>query len=169
MAGAVNSVILRRLQMIELAAGVVLVGGTFYTAFRYKQWLNWVVLVLAAAMLTTAVYYTAILFPKVDALRVSIGNFDSVPAEKAELHAEFDRGHVQYSALVKGVLACGVLVLVLHTVAFVRYTELHADRYRELEGKWLAHKEREKRGEPPAIEKESGENGTRAPDREPAR
>jgi hypothetical protein len=147
LAGAINSVMLRRLQMIELAAGVVLLGGTFYAAFRYKHWLNWIVLGISALMLATSIYYTVILFPKMDGLRAAIGNFDNVPAEKMELKNQFDRGHQLYSTLVKGVLLGGVLVLVLHTVAFVRYTELHAERYRELHSRWQFWQKNQKEGD----------------------
>jgi hypothetical protein len=142
LAGAINTMILRRLGMIELAAGVLLVGGTFYTAFRYKHVLNWVVLVISVAMLGTAFYYTNVLYPKMETVRVAIGDFDNVPVEKMELKAEFDQGHKRYSTLVKGVLAGGILVLILHTVAFVRYTEMHEDRYRELHSRWRAHLEK---------------------------
>ncbi|MDB5036209.1 MAG: hypothetical protein JWQ98_3450 [Chlorobi bacterium] len=136
MAGAVNSAILGRLKDIEIVAGVLLLGGTFYTAFRYRHWLNWAVLLLSLGMLGTAGYYSSILYPKMESLRVAIGDFDNIPAEKMEMKAEFDRGHILYSTLVKGVLGGGVLVLILHTVAFVRYTELHASRYRRLENDW---------------------------------
>jgi len=142
LAGAVNSAILGRLGKIEIVAGVLLVGGTFYAAFRYRHVLNWVVLVISAAMLVTAAYYTTTLFPKMDALRVEIGDFDHVPTEKLALREEFEQGHKTYSSLVKGVLAGGVLVLVLHTIAFVRYTEVHARRYRTLESEWKKLKER---------------------------
>lgn len=142
LAGAVNSAILGRLGKIEIVAGVLLVGGTFYTAFRYRHLLNWIVLAISAAMLVTAAYYTTTLYPKMDALRVEIGDFDHVPSEKFALREEFDRGHETYSSLVKGVLGAGVLVLVLHTIAFVRYTEVHARRYRTLEGEWKKLKEK---------------------------
>jgi Domain of unknown function (DUF4149) len=142
LAGAVNSAILGRLGKIEIVAGVLLVGGTFYTAVRYKHLLNWAVLVLSAAMLVTAAYYTSTLYPKMDTLRVEIGDFDRLPAEKAALREQFDQGHATYSALVKGVLATGVLVLVLHTIAFVRYTEVHANRYKVLEDEWRRFKEK---------------------------
>ncbi len=142
MAGAVNSVILGKLGKIEIIAGVLLVGGTLYTAARYKHLLNWVVLLLSAGMLATAIYYTGTLFPRIDAIRVAVGDFDHVPAEKMVLKAEFDRGHEQYSMLVKGVLGAGLLVLVLHTVAMVRYTEFQANRYRTLEVEWLRLRER---------------------------
>ena len=136
MAGAVNSAILGRLNYIEMGAGVLLMGGVFYTAIRYRQWMNWLSLVIVIAMVGTAAYYTGTLYPKMEALRVSIGDFDNLPAEKMVLKEEFDKGHKLYSALAKGVLAGGVLVLILHTVGFVRYTEHHASRYRELESDW---------------------------------
>lgn len=136
MAGAVNSAILGRLNYIEIAAGVLLMGGTFYTAVRYRQWLNWLVLVVVIGMVGTAAYYTGTLYPKMESLRVAIGDFDNIPAEKLSLKNEFDQGHKLYSSLAKGVLGAGVLVLILHTVAFVRYTESHARRYRALESDW---------------------------------
>ena len=130
LAGAVNSAILSRLGMFEVACGVVLVGGTFYAAFRYGQWVNWGAFLLSVSMLCAALYYTNVLFPRVDALRASIGNFDSVPAEKAELKQQFDEGHQRYSTLARGVLLGGVLVLVLHTVGLIRHFE--SKRGREL-------------------------------------
>jgi hypothetical protein len=136
MAGAVNSAILGRLNYIEMGAGVLLMGGTFYTAIRYKQWMNWLSLAIVIAMVGTAAYYTGTLYPKMESLRVAIGDFDNLPAEKMVLKEEFDKGHKLYSALAKGVLGGGVLVLILHTIGFVRYTEHHASRYRELESDW---------------------------------
>jgi hypothetical protein len=155
LAGAINSAILHKLGMIELAAGVLLVGGTFYTAIRYRSWMNWVVLVLSVGMLATAVYYTNVLFPRIDELRIAIGDFDNVPAEKAAWRAEFGREHELYSTLVKGVLGAGVLVLVLHTIAFVRYTELHAERYRELHSKW-SERDKQKPKEPEDLPESVG-------------
>ncbi|MBS1910409.1 MAG: DUF4149 domain-containing protein [Bacteroidetes bacterium] len=141
MAGAINSVILGRLGTIEIIAGVLLVGGTLYTAARYKHLLNWFVLLLASGMLATAVYYTGTLYPRMDMLRTEIGDFDHVPAEKMLLKAQFDDGHRLYSLLVQCVLGAGVVVLVLHTAAMVRYTELSANRYKTLETEWLRFKE----------------------------
>jgi hypothetical protein len=141
LAGAINTAILRKLGMIELAAGVLLVGGALYTAIRYRHWLNWTVLLISIAMLVTAYYYTNVLFPKMEELRVAIGDFDNVSAEKVLMKTEFDHGHEHYSMLVKGVLFGGVLVLILHTVAFVRYTEMHAARYRELHSRWSAQQQ----------------------------
>lgn len=141
LAGAVNSVILGRLGKIEIVAGVLLVGGTLYTAARYKHLLNWLVLLLSVGMLATAIYYTGTLYPRMESLRVAIGDFDHLPAEKMTLKAQFDEGHVLYSTLVKGVLGAGLLVLALHTVAMVRYTEHQANRYRTLEHEWLQFKD----------------------------
>jgi hypothetical protein len=119
-AGAVNTVILNRLGMLEIVAGVVLVGGTLYGVIRVGSWMNWGALVLSIAMLATAAYYTNVLFPDVNRLRIEIGSFESIPAEKAPLKAEFDRGHALYSTLAKGVLGAAIAVLVLHTVSLVR-------------------------------------------------
>ncbi len=149
MAGMVNSAILGRLGKIEIVAGVLLVGGTLYTAARYKQWLNWLVLAMSVGMLATTAYTSSKLFPKMNELRLAIGDFDHIPAEKEPLKVEFDRGHKLYSNLEKGVLFGGVLVLILHTVAFIRYTEMHARRYRTLESEWrkLAEERRAVRDE----------------------
>ncbi len=146
LAGAVNGEIIRRLGMFEIVAGVLLVGGTLYTAFRYRQWMNWATLVISAAMLATAFYYTNVLFPRVNATRIAIGDFDAIPAEKMALRDAFDADHRLYSSLAKGVLFGGVVVLVLHTVGFVRYTELHARRYRELERSVRSSRKDEEKG-----------------------
>ncbi|HVK39522.1 MAG TPA: DUF4149 domain-containing protein [Candidatus Kapabacteria bacterium] len=119
-AGAVNTTILNRLGMLEIVAGVVLVGGTLYGAIRVGSWMNWSALVLSIAMLATAAYYTNVLFPDVNRLRVEIGSFESIPTEKEPLKAQFDRGHRLYSTLAKGVLAAAIAVLVLQTVSLVR-------------------------------------------------
>ena len=85
-----------------------------------------------------------------DTLRMEIGDFDHIPAEKLALREQFDNGHATYSALVKGVLGAGVLVLVLHTIAFVRYTEVHANKYKVLEDEWKLFKEKLGIGKDPA-------------------
>jgi hypothetical protein len=123
LAGAINSAILSRLGMIEMAACVVLLLGAVYAAFRYEQWMNWVVLVLSAGMLAAVFYSTTVVFPRVDALRTEIGNFDALSSEKSAQKAEFDNGHKLYSTFAKGVLAAAVLTLILHTAGLVRYAE----------------------------------------------
>jgi hypothetical protein len=119
-AGAINSTVLNRLGILEIVAGVVLVGGTLYGAMRVGSWMNWSALVLSVAMLATAAYYTNVLFPRVNRLRVEIGSFETIAAEKEPLKAQFDRGHQLYSTLAKGVLAAALAVLVLQTVSLVR-------------------------------------------------
>jgi hypothetical protein len=121
LAGAINTLILDRLGMIQIVAGVVLIGGTLYGAIRVGSWMNWSALVLSIAMLAAATYTTVVLFPSVNRLRVEIGSFEAIPAEKAPLKAEFDRGHQTYSALAKATLGAAVLVLLLQTSALVRY------------------------------------------------
>lgn len=123
LAGAVNSAILGRLGMIEMAACVVLLLGAVYAAFRYEQWMNWVVLALAVVMMAGVYYSTTVLFPRVDQLRRSIGNFDSISTEKQAAKLEFDDGHKQFSNIAKAVLLAAVLTLVLHTAGLVRYAE----------------------------------------------
>jgi hypothetical protein len=123
MSGALNSAILGRLGTIEIVAGLLLFGSSFYAAFKYQGWANWGVFVLAVGMLATTFYYTNVLFPKMNDLRVAIGQFEDIPAEKASMKAEFDKGHHLYSTLVKGVLGAGILALLLHNLSLVGYTE----------------------------------------------
>lgn len=118
-AGAVNSAILARLGMLEVICGVVVLSGALYMAVRGRRVLNWIVLVCSIAMLTTACYNTFQLFPAVNALRVSIGDFDTVATEKESLRVEFNAQHQKYSMLVKGEFAVGVLALVLHITSLV--------------------------------------------------
>jgi len=119
-AGALNSAILGRLGIVEIVCGVLLLAGALYMAVRGRTWMNWVVLLLGIAMLGTAAYYTNILYPQMDALRLSIGNFDHISSEKMALKEAFDQGHVLYSSLVKGVLLAGIVSLILHTIYLVR-------------------------------------------------
>ncbi len=157
MAGAVNTAILKRLGMFELSAGVVLVGGFLYTAFRYKQWMNWVTLGLSILMLGTAFYYTTVLFPKMNAMREEIGDFDHIPAEKMAVKEEFDKGHEMYSSLAKGVFFGGIVVLMLQTAGLVRYGETHARRVREHESRLSSPDKRH-----PDLEEQNAETVTDA-------
>jgi hypothetical protein len=146
-AGALNSAVLGRLGMIEIVAGILFLGGALYTAVRYRQWLNWLVLVLAIGMLGAASYYTGSLYPRMDNLRVMIGDFDHIPAEKMPLKNEFDKGHKLYSTMVKGVLFAGVMALVFHTLALVRYADRQNRRALMFESQWRSERERGGRGE----------------------
>lgn len=119
-AGALNSAILGRLGIIEMICGTLLLAGSLYMAVRGRSWMNWVVLLLGIAMVGTAAYYTNVLYPQMDALRLSIGNFDHISGEKMGLKEAFDQGHVLYSTLVKGVLLAGIVAFVLHTIYLVR-------------------------------------------------
>jgi hypothetical protein len=123
LAGAVNSVILSRMGLIEVAASVVLLLCSIYAAWRFGQWMNWTVLGLSVIVLGAALYANQIVFPRVDQVRIAIGNFDPVAAEKQQLHEEFQQGHQLYSNLIKVVLVGGVLVLILHSAALVRHGE----------------------------------------------
>ncbi|MBC8145175.1 MAG: DUF4149 domain-containing protein [bacterium] len=120
LAGSINTTILSRLGVVEMVAGVVLVGGMLYLAVRVGSWMNWGALALSIAMLVTATYYTQVLFPKVNRLRVEIGSFETIQAEKIPLKAAFDREHAVYSSMAKGVLFAAVALLVLHTISLVR-------------------------------------------------
>lgn len=123
MAGMVNSAILGRLGRVEIISAVLLVGGTLYMAAHYRRWLNWAALAIAVGMLGATAYTNASLYPKMDQLRITIGDFDRLPAEKAGMKAEFDRGHKLYSNLEKGILFGGILVLILHTAGLVSAAE----------------------------------------------
>ncbi len=130
LAGAVNSAVLHRLGLFSLGSCVVLALGAVYIAWRYGQWMNWIVLGLSVAMVIAVAYTSWILFPRMDTLRTSIGSFDPVPVEKAELHQQFQEGHVLYSNIMRGVLLSGVVVLMLHTAGLVRHAERVERRHR---------------------------------------
>jgi len=118
-AGAVNSAILARLGVMEVVCGVVVLAGALYMAVRGKRVLNWIVLLCSVVMLATASYNAFQLFPEINAMRVSIGDFDAVASEKESLRSEFNAQHQTYSMLVKGEFAVGVLALVLHVTTLV--------------------------------------------------
>jgi len=118
-AGAVNSAILARLGMLEVVCGIVVLSGALYMAVRGRRVLNWIVLFCSIVMLATASYNTFQLFPEINAMRVSVGNFDAVAAEKEPLRAEFNAQHQKYSMLVKGEFALGVLAMILHVSSLV--------------------------------------------------
>lgn len=118
-AGAVNSAILARLGVIEVVCGVIVLSGALYMAIRGRKVLNWIVLFCSVVMLATASYNTFHFFPTIDALRVSIGDFDVVASEKEPLRQEFNAQHQQFSLLVRGEFAVGVLVLMLHVTTLV--------------------------------------------------
>ena len=118
-AGAVNSAILARLGVLEVVCGVVVLAGALYMAVRGKRVLNWIVLACSVLMLSTASYNAFQLFPEINAMRVSIGDFDALASEKEALRSEFNAQHQTYSMLVKGEFAVGVLALMLHVTTLV--------------------------------------------------
>lgn len=130
--GAINAAILARLGLIETVAGIVLLGGAMYGVYRTGSWLSWGVLVLAVGMAGTSFYYNNVLFPRMNEVRIAIGSFDHVAAEKTSLRTEFEKGHRRYSLLVRCVLAAGILALVFHSSSLVRF-RLRTQRLR-----WLA-------------------------------
>lgn len=131
-AGEINAAILAHLAVIESVAAVVIVGGAVYGVYRTGSWLSWGVLVIAIAMASAAYYNSRVLFPRVNELRLAIGSFDPVPAEKAALKAEFDSLHKQSAFMVRCLLVGGVIALVLHGSSLVRY------RLRRHRLHWLA-------------------------------
>lgn len=153
-AGMINSAILGRLGRVEIIAAVLLVGGTLYMAAHYRRWLNWAALAVAVGMLGATAYTNASLYPKMDQLRITIGDFDRLPAEKAEMKAEFDRGHKLYSNLEKGILFGGILVLILHTSALVSAAERGQDM-RSTKEAAVVKKSKKERQESKRQEKEN--------------
>jgi len=132
LSGAVNAAILVRMSLIETVAAIIVVGGSVYGVYRTGSWLSWGVLVLAVGMAGTSYYYNNVLFPRLDDLRIGIGSFDFVAAEKIPLREEFSRLHRTYSLLVRLVLGAGIVALVLHSSSLVRF------RMRTQHLRWLA-------------------------------
>lgn len=117
--GAINAELIDKLSILLVVCSVVIAGCALYTASHYRRWVNWVAFGLAIVMFAGSAWTSAKTIPKMNALRVAIGNFDNVPTEKQKLLEDFQTRHKRASALVQGVVVCGFLVLVLHTITLV--------------------------------------------------
>lgn len=117
--GSINAVLIDRLSVILVVCSAVIAGCALYAASHYRRWVNWVAFGLAVLMLAGSAWTSARTIPKMNALRVAIGNFDVVPTEKQKLLEEFQMRHKRSSMLVQGVVISAVLVMVLHTITLV--------------------------------------------------
>jgi len=123
--GALNSILIDRLSVMLVVCSAVIAGCALYTASHYRRWVNWVAFGLAVAMLAGSAWTSAQTIPKMNALRVAIGNFDVVPTEKQKLLEEFQERHQRSSMIVQGIVIAAVLVLVLHTITIVSAAQWH--------------------------------------------
>ena len=120
LAGALNAVILHRLNMLELA-GAVCVGISFTlsASHREKKYVA-VQLALLVVMIGLWGIYTYILTPQMNALRGQINSFDTPDMASMVLVQTFRGYHQWYSRLVGANMLLGSSLLVLQTRSYFR-------------------------------------------------
>ncbi|MFY8001063.1 MAG: DUF4149 domain-containing protein [Candidatus Kapaibacteriota bacterium] len=120
LAGALNAVILHRLNMVELA-GAACVGVSFALGASYHE-RKYVVtqLALLGVMIGLWGVYAYILTPQMNNLRGQINSFDTPDAASLLLVQTFRSYHQWYSRLVGANMLLGASLLVLQTRYFFR-------------------------------------------------
>ncbi len=119
LAGALNAVILHRLNMMELS-GAVLVGVGFallFAASRDKK--TWVSVALLSLMVGLWCIYALILTPQMNGLRTQINSFDAPLTTSLPFVQTFRSYHVWYSRLVGTNMITGLILLVWQTRHFL--------------------------------------------------
>ena len=120
LAGALNSVILHRLNMLELAGATLIGTGIALVASRLgKQELRTPALLLVL-MLAALSVYTLVITAEMNTLRTQINSFDAPSTASLELIQRFRGLHKWYSRLVSGNIMLGLLLFVLQTRLYLR-------------------------------------------------
>jgi hypothetical protein len=119
LAGALNAVILHRLNMLELV-GAAFIGIGFvllFAAHRDKKLL--VPIAILVVMVALWCVYALVLTPQMNALRGQINSFDAPDAASLPLVQTFRGYHQWYSRLVGANILAGLALLVWQTRQFV--------------------------------------------------
>jgi hypothetical protein len=137
LAGALNGVILHRLNILEHVAAALLLAGLAMTNLQngFVQYRWQAILPLAAAVLMACllVFYAHYIAPAMDALKLNINSFDAPNPTSMPFVAEFRAWHVVYSRCVSANALLGVFVLVWQTWLYSSlYTSLQTPLYTSL-------------------------------------
>jgi len=115
-AGAITSIILHRINLIETTAaiGMVLSAFAFLLQKEHRSPIRLAKTALVVLMTMTFLYYGLIVMNRLEHLRtVEIRDFDHFSEETQAFHDEFDRLHTLYTRLVQVNLVMGLGFLLL--------------------------------------------------------
>lgn len=108
-AGLLNGIILRRMNIIEGICGIILVTVFSYLFFRKRDRTRVIQLIGVFVVLINLFYYSSVITPRMETLKLTIQNFDVLRSEdKRPEREEFDILHKQYSLLV----AANIILLI---------------------------------------------------------
>jgi hypothetical protein len=116
-AGSLNVAILYRMCYLHIICSIVLFSSFLFKVISYKKKSFWLATILSVVVLGISIYNFTELLPRMDKIRIAIGNFDEIPKEKLLLKTEFDFGHKKYSTLVKTILGLSFILLVMNNTA----------------------------------------------------
>jgi drug/metabolite transporter (DMT)-like permease len=125
LAGALNSVILHRLNMLELAGATLIGTGIALVASRVDTRNLRVPALLLVLMLCALSVYALIITGEMNTLRAQINSFDAPSTASLELVQKFRGLHQWYSRLVSGNLVLGLLLFVVQTRLYLRLASSH--------------------------------------------
>lgn len=112
-AGALNSAILERLTMLLVVCAVVAMATILPARFARPRRSGSLAVAMAFLFALIVTYLGFFLFPDVDALRIAIGSFDPVLAEKQGLYERFGELHDRFSLLVRIAAVCALAGFVI--------------------------------------------------------
>ena len=114
-AGLLNGIILHRMNIIEGVCGIILLSAFLYLFLSKKDRLRGIQLIGILLVLINLTYYSAIITPRMESLKLTIKSFDIPRSEDTRPEREeFDLLHKQYSSLVTVNI---ILLLVLSFMA----------------------------------------------------
>jgi len=133
LAGALNAVILHRLNMMELSGAVMLGVGCalLFAMSRDKKIL--VSIAVLALMVGLWCVYALVLTPQMNNLRTQINSFDAPLTTSLPFVQTFRGYHVWYSRLVGANMIAGLILLVWQTRHFLLLAQnLHQNSMKKL-------------------------------------
>jgi Domain of unknown function (DUF4149) len=120
LAGALNSVILHRLNMLELAGATLIGTGIVLVASQVGRRELRTPALLLLLMLVALCAYALVITAEMNTLRTQITSFDTPSAASLVLIQKFRTLHQWYSRLVSGNIVLGLLLFVLQTRLYLR-------------------------------------------------
>jgi drug/metabolite transporter (DMT)-like permease len=120
LAGALNGVILHRLNMLELAGATLIGIGIALVASRVGGRDIRTSALLLVLMLGALCAYALVITAEMNTLRAQINSFDAPSTASLALVQKFRTLHQWYSRLVSGNIMLGLLLFVLQTRLYLR-------------------------------------------------
>ncbi|MBL7995685.1 DUF4149 domain-containing protein [bacterium] len=100
-AGALNGIILHKMNVVEGICAIILLLTSLVILFYRKSFLHWIRMFASLLLLCNLGWYSMIIAPRMDQLKVAIENLD-MPKDQDNRpeREEFDRLHTVYSSMV---------------------------------------------------------------------